>query len=474
MSDKNGLIFENGERLFYKDGKPYHAGVIEWDGKIYYIGKGGRAVTGEHIVHGEMTNGLLERGTYTFDEEGVLIEGSFRAPRVHKRKRRRRRRQRGTRIKRGWRHMKKADRRRLIGLLAVVLVLVTAVTLMAVLESPEPPAEEKPPAEAAVILPSFEEEVLLCSEAAHKHYNGEIPLTEALKSGDPYRAFVFEYDLRGNSGELLLSEYADLSDAMSISLEAGTRLVTIDNLKTGTTYYYRVNTAGESYDGTFRTAEGTRFISLPGAYNIRDIGGYQTTDGRVVKQGLILRGTELDGLVKPNYYPTNAAIDAAKEQFGFVFDFDLREPNVSIGEYRSRFGTEHTFYSAPMYGNVFNSAYKESIRAMFADLADESRYPMYLHCTHGVDRSGTLTYLLLGVLGVPEERLMEEYRLSGYFAEGYESNTLIDSLVDGLQAYPGKTINEKIEAFLTTDIGVTKAQLDTIRRILLEEPAKIE
>lgn len=451
---KDGLFFEDNALIYYKNGKPCHAGAIKIDDAIYYIGSKGRAVKGTHVVHRDMANNILKRGTYTFGDDYKLVKDSYVAPKRKKSKKK----------------SKTTKRFVFYTALALIVVLLVCIILFEFSNNSlaNPSANVPDSTESAVTVTLKDEDILLCSYSAKEEFDGQLLLREAVYTGNPYRALQFTYQLSGESGVLLLSEDPTLTYTQHYVLPAGTTKISIDNLKTDTTYYYKVIVNGQEYPGSFHTAASTRFVSIPGLANTRDIGGYITQDGYRVRQGLLIRGVELDGLVSTDYIIPEEYLASVRELFGFVYDFDLRSASIYQGAYTSRFDIPHKFYNSPAYGSIFNKEYQDSIRQIFSDLADPQKYPMYMHCTWGTDRTGTIVFLLQGILNMSAEDMLREYELTGYIAPSIVDNGNLDTIISGLQGYEGDTIQEKIVTYLTTEVGITESEIESIRSIFLE------
>ena len=461
---KNGIFTENGQKIYYKDGHPYHAGVVKIEGDIYYIGRHGKVATGQHIVHGEMSNGILKRGTYTFSEEGKLIKGTFIPPKT---KRRRHSGSKNKNKKSFWKRINKKTFGLCAGLIALFIVLIV-VSVISDMEKREAFQEDND-VKVTVTLPDFKEPVSLCSKAAEMLYRGECTF-EQVKGDKPYKALEFDYMLSGADGELTLSEYPDLRNGKKYILSQDEEKLNVDNLKTGCTYYYEVTVGEESYMGSFSTEEGRRYINIPGAVNTRDIGGYVNREGKTLRQGMIIRGSELDGLTEPDFYLAKTDAEKVLNELSFVYDLDLRSPAVSNDKYISKLGSEveHKFYNAPMYAGIFSESNEDSLRSIFRDLSDVGNYPMYMHCSKGSDRTGTIIFLLQGLLGMSDEDIMSEYQLTTFIDSSFAEPVRITAVIDGLEAYEGDTLSERITDFLINEIGVTEKEIEAIRNILLE------
>ncbi|KAI8320357.1 hypothetical protein GQ54DRAFT_238991, partial [Martensiomyces pterosporus] len=55
---------------------------------------------------------------------------------------------------------------------------------------------------------------------------------------------------------------------------------------------------------------------------------------------------------------------------------------------------------------------KEEFASVLRIFADPCAYPILFHCQHGKDRTGIVAMLLLGILGVDDEIIAEDYAQS--------------------------------------------------------------
>ena len=66
-----------GETCYIKMGQPYYAGVIEYNGKLIYVGSDCKLNTGVCYITKAAGHGILEEGYYYFKEDGELLASGF-------------------------------------------------------------------------------------------------------------------------------------------------------------------------------------------------------------------------------------------------------------------------------------------------------------------------------------------------------------------------------------------------------------
>ena len=70
---KNGVVKdEDGEIRYYVDGVATYAGLVLHEGNYYYFGSDLKATKNKSRAISKH-NGLLPYGTYTFDENGCMV-----------------------------------------------------------------------------------------------------------------------------------------------------------------------------------------------------------------------------------------------------------------------------------------------------------------------------------------------------------------------------------------------------------------
>ena len=244
--------------------------------------------------------------------------------------------------------------------------------------------------------------------------------------------------------------------------------------------------------------------------NGRDLGGWATTDGKVVKQSMIYRSAELETCSPTNSIGMRIEMPYLADVLGIKLDIDLRSTNEVQDTYLdyalyysawkdleiSNISPDIRRYSAHLNANssfpsyakaiIPNSTTTEKKRAniwnVFEQFTIEENYPIIFHCAHGKDRAGTVGYILLSVLGVPADDAKRDFGLSWlYYVDeamgdsyGY---TPIDAAVANFSSYGGDTLKAQCENYLVVcarDAGVTESvareKIAKFRSLMLEEP----
>ncbi|MGR6328251.1 tyrosine-protein phosphatase [Sphingomonas sp. XXL09] len=175
-----------------------------------------------------------------------------------------------------------------------------------------------------------------------------------------------------------------------------------------------------------------RLVALQGGQNFRDLGGYRTADGRIVKWGLLYRSGAMNALTPADFAtlaqhglrtvcdlrdtrertkaPVNWPTGHAPAVFADDYDMSgaMRElADPALDGAKARALMQRTYADLPF-------RFAGQYRRMFAELA-AGHAPLAVNCSAGKDRTGVAAALLLTVLGVPRATVMQDYLLSNRY-----------------------------------------------------------
>jgi protein-tyrosine phosphatase len=243
-------------------------------------------------------------------------------------------------------------------------------------------------------------------------------------------------------------------------------------------------------------------IGVASVPNLRDMGGYQTRDGRVVARGLVYRSGAFIGMsaedirkiaplglkndydlrvaaeakAAPDVLPANVHRHAlnvmADVKSTDLPDFNalLRQPkeaNAVLGD-----GKVEALFIQGYREFVTLPSAKRAYRTLFISLANRKNLPAIFHCASGKDRTGWAAAALLSLLGVAKETVMADYMrtneyllppsagaIDGFVAAGGD-RAIPEAIIGVKPAYLEASFDEMhkrygtIEAYFAKGLGV--------------------
>ena len=265
-------------------------------------------------------------------------------------------------------------------------------------------------------------------------------------------------------------------------------------------YYYTL-----LFGDKYRVKIATRNVNIPGIQNFRDLGGYPSYPGKKqMRWGMIYRSAEIDSLE----YCSRREL----KNLGIKTLIDLRTPSeigrqsplqkgfnvvhiplatgdmedILQGIREEKIKCDTVYRMVERMNRTLIDKYTKEYRQIFDILLDKTNYPVVIHCPSGKGRTGIVSALVLAALGVNEDIIMEDYRLSNdYFniprASKYayqlptRSQEAITTLFSAREDFLNAAKDEAerkygdMDTYLQKGIGLSKDEIKRLRSILLSD-----
>lgn len=258
---------------------------------------------------------------------------------------------------------------------------------------------------------------------------------------------------------------------------ADNKYVEITNLLPNTHYTFKVMDGGKVLkEGAFDTVGKVHQVYFKNVRNSRDLGGWKTEDGKTVKYRMVYRGGRFDGLAKSG--------KTAIKVEGLKAELDLRGHSDVDSDSSLKGIVDDYEFCAPVieegYSQMLEQDKEKTRQCMqfIFDMVDKNK-PVYFHCSLGRDRTGTVAMLTLGILGVPEGDISQEYELTQFAPHGYATSDGEKTKMTRLADYDGAanviwkyagengSFQDGVNAYLL-EIGLSQADIDKFKQNMLQ------
>jgi len=207
-----------------------------------------------------------------------------------------------------------------------------------------------------------------------------------------------------------------------------------------------------------------RMINTPVAHNVRDLGGW-ACDGGTVKYGMIFRGGQ----------PDHADKAVLVDYLGIKHQFNLRgqEEAEEAGVTESQIGVRNHLYSSFAWYVLSD---KTLWTQMLTDIFEAIKYgePIFIHCSAGADRTGTMAFVLLGLLGVSRSDMDKDYELTSFYSAFVDYHPSarrrtgeLKTLVNSINGFSGTTTRDKLVTFVKS-LGFTADDINAFRNAMID------
>ncbi len=209
-----------------------------------------------------------------------------------------------------------------------------------------------------------------------------------------------------------------------------------------------------------------RHLDWGGCFNVRDLGGLPTADGRTTARGALVRADSLSRLTDAGWqalldHGVRTVIDLRNErERGEAADAAARPAAITTVHAALDGAEDRGFwqpieqtpeFGTPLYYRAHLQRKPEMAAGAIKAIANAEPGGVAFHCVGGRDRSGELAMVALALVGVPADVIAADYELSAARLAGLWEELGIEDPAPELAAYlaeRGTSAGEVVETTL--------------------------